>query len=155
MYDIDHRMDERFQTEYSGILKRNYKFSDAKGERFNFSSLNRGNLLVYFWADYDAPSVAAMRRLKSKDPKIQVLTFCLHAADSAAWRKAIASVEGRHVWLSDGMNHPMMRAWGITRPGVYLLLTSAARVLYRGLDEQGLAPCVDSIAGKTPRPVRP
>jgi hypothetical protein len=152
MYDIDRRMDERFQTEYSGILKRNYKFSDAQGERFNFSSLNRGNLLVYFWADYDAPSVAALRRLKSKDAKIKVMTFCLHAADSAAWRKSIASVEGRHVWLADGLNHPMLRTWGITRPGVYLLLTSSARVLYRGLDEKGFAHSVDSIAGvDTPR----
>jgi hypothetical protein len=144
-YDIDQRMDERYRTEYSGLLKRNFNLTDAKGEAFNFSTLNRTDQLVYFWADYDAASVANLRRLESRTNKVKVLTFCLHAADSASWRKTVATVPGHNVWLHDGLNHPLTRAWGVTRPGVYLLLNATARVLYRGTDEKGLNHCLDSI----------
>jgi hypothetical protein len=145
MYDIDHRMDERYRQQYSGLLNRSFKFADAKGATLDLAKQNRGDMLFYFWADYDAASVSALRRLESKGGKATVVTFCLHAADSGAWRKAVASLPGQNVWIKAGLNHPMLRAWGVERTGLYVLANSSARVLYRGMDEARLNAKLDSI----------
>jgi hypothetical protein len=145
MYDIDQRMDERYRSEFSGLLKRNFTFTDSKGQTFNFSNLYRTDQLVYFWADYDAASVSALQRLEAKCRKAKLVTFCLHAADSATWRRQVSGLPGSNVLLRDGLNHPMLRAWGVDRPGLYMLLNASARVLYRGTDEKQLAHSLDSL----------
>ncbi|MCF0180259.1 MAG: hypothetical protein HUJ97_08480 [Bacteroidales bacterium] len=91
---------------------------------------------LYFWADYDSTSVDSLKMLepmakyyglhqyfstfKSKDgitrPKrIDIITICLHAKDSASWKGQIKDLPGSHILLQDGFANPTMKSWNVNR----------------------------------------
>ena len=56
-----------------------------------------------------------MTKEKKRRPKrVDIMTVCLHAADSAAWKKAIDKLPGYHVLLQSGFSDPTMKSWKIT-----------------------------------------
>lgn len=87
------------------------------------------SLVLLFWADYDSASVDSLQLLrriardyglyefaegfaKEKSPtrsekahKVELLSVCMHAADSAAWRRMVDSIPGKHTWLQGGFAH--------------------------------------------------
>jgi hypothetical protein len=154
METIDRQMDRRFETSFDGTMKRNFLLYNQKGEKVNLSTLNRSAQLYYFWADYDAPSEAPLKRMEAWHKKVGIVSICLHAADSAAWRKADVSAADHKVWLRDGLNHPLLRAWGIDRSGTFFLISPSAKLLYRGTQESELRQQIDSLPEQRVTPTR-
>ena len=101
----------------------------------NFTETRQNSMYIYFWADYSQESVDSLKMLvpmakyyglhkyldeyvkkeKKRRPKrVDIMTVCLHAADSAAWKKAIDKLPGYHVLLQSGFSDPTMKSWKIT-----------------------------------------
>lgn len=102
----------------------------------DFSDSRQNAFFLYFWADYSQQSVDSLQMLtpiakqyglheyideftkreKDRRPKrVDIVTICLHAADSAAWKKHIEGLPGSHILLQDGFANKAMRAWKINR----------------------------------------
>lgn len=102
----------------------------------NFNETRLNSLYVYFWADYSQESVDSLsmlvplakyyglhdyldeyvKRESIRRPKrVDMLTVCLHAADSAAWLKAIDGLPGSHVLLQSGFSNSTLKSWKITK----------------------------------------
>lgn len=170
MADIDRFMDTNFEILKRNHTLKNFTFTDMEGKSFTLTSLNRNAQLLAFWADYDTLSVQALEKLAAwgrdygvgdenlarlrkqpagKPRQLGMVTFCLHAADSAAWRAAVKEVPGLHVWLQEGFNHPAVRSWAVRRLPVSLLLGPASTLKYKGRMDDDLRVRLDSL------PVRP
>lgn len=170
MADIDRFMDTNFEILRRNHVPKNFSFTDMEGKNFTLTSLNRDAQLLVFWADYDSLSLKALEKLaawgreygvgdenlarlrKRRDGKprqLGMVTFCLHAADSAVWRAAVRELPGRHVWLKEGFNHPAVKAWAVRRLPATLLLGTASTVKYKGRVDNELRIRLDSL------PVRP
>lgn len=101
----------------------------------DFSETRTNSMYIYFWADYSQESVDSLKMLvpmakyyglhnyldeyvkkeKTRRPKrVDIMTVCLHAADSAEWKKAIDQLPGYHVLLQSGFSDPAMKSWKIT-----------------------------------------
>lgn len=78
-------------------------------------------LLVYCWAEHDAASVDSLRmlaRLVSDEydtRRLTLMTCCLGAADSTAWRQHVRDLDGLHFWLPAGLADQRVRRWGVER----------------------------------------
>lgn len=166
MADINRFMDTRFEILRRNHALRNFSFTDMEGKSFTLTSLNRDAQLLTFWADYDSLSMQGLEKLavwgreygvgdenldrlrKRRDGKprqLGMVTFCLHAADSAAWRTAVKEVPGRHVWLREGFNHPAVRAWAVRQLPASLLLGTASTLKYKGRVDDHLRVRLDSL----------
>lgn len=90
------------------------------------------SLLIFFWADYDSASIDSLSLLKNiardyglydfekgfeseKSPtrskkmhRVELMTVCIHAADSSSWRNTIDTIPGKHVWLTGAFAHPLL-----------------------------------------------
>lgn len=104
--------------------------------------------LILFWADYAPLSVDSLRIMDDiarqyglyahekeylrhsggRQPKrLELMTVCLHATDSAAWRDAVRGVPGHHAWMQAGLNDPRIRRWQVeVVPQVLLLNQNGA-----------------------------
>lgn len=85
-------------------------------------------MLVYFWADYNRPSIDSLRaisRLIANDYDHKRVTFmscCLHAEDSAMWRIRTNFIDGYHTWVKGGFSDMRMRSWNIQEvPSIILM----------------------------------
>lgn len=122
-------------------LKKNWRLNplptfgtDNDTISYDFSESRVNSMYMYFWADYSQVSVDSLQMLdllsreyglyeyqatydvKGKYPKrLDIMTICLHAADSAAWLKTIADLPGTHILLNEGMNNSAMLAWHINK----------------------------------------
>lgn len=95
---------------------------------FNMGANRSDYLLVYFWADYSEASVDTLQTLAKlydkeyKDKRLQIMTCCLHAADSTWWSEKLGKLTGKHTWVKGGFSDPRITNWGIeTVPSVLLL----------------------------------
>ena len=87
------------------------------------------HLLVYCWADYDQASVDSLQVLfdlvddEYDMKRLQFLSCCLHAADSASWMEQVEDVmDVYNVWLPAGLADQRVRAWNVQRvPTLFLL----------------------------------
>lgn len=85
-------------------------------------------LLVYLWADFSQESVDSLLMLDKlikkdfADRRLQLLTCCLHAADSAAWKQQVEKVGGQHVWLHASFGDPRVAAWDVHSLPAFMLL---------------------------------
>lgn len=170
MADVDRFMDTNFEIQRRNHVLKNFSFTDMEGKSFSLTSLNRDAQLLAFWADYDTLSLQALEKLaawgreygvgdenlarlrKQRDGKprqLGMLTFCLHVADSAAWRAAVREIPGRHVWLKEGFNHPAVRTWAVRQLPASLLLSPSSTLKYKGRIDDALRVRLDSL------PVRP
>ena len=103
---------------------------------FYFRDSRRSSLLILFWADYDSASVDSLRILSriardfglyryadvktferetsptrsQKIHMIELMSVCLHAADSASWQSEVKDLPGMHVWLQGAFSHPLLTA---------------------------------------------
>ncbi len=103
---------------------------------FYFRDSRRSSLLILFWADYDSASVDSLRILSriardfglyryadvktferetsptrsQKIHMIELMSVCLHAADSASWQSEVKDLPGMHVWLHGAFSHPLLTA---------------------------------------------
>lgn len=101
---------------------------------FDVSASRQNAMYLYFWADYNPLSVDSLQMLKplaehfglheyfdtfsekGRRPKrIDMLTICLHAADSASWLQSIKGLPGTHVLLQDGFSNKTMLGWKINK----------------------------------------
>jgi len=104
---------------------------------YNLLDSRQESLLIFFWADYDSASIDSLHLLndiardyglygyeenfdKEKSPtrskkvhKVELMTVCIHAADSAAWHHAVDSLPGIHTWVEAGFAHPLLSAFKI------------------------------------------
>lgn len=133
----------------------------------NFNETRQNAMYVYFWADYNQPSVDSLQMLtplaryyglheyldeyvkteKSRRPKrVDILTICLHAADSATWRKSIEGLPGRHVLLQSGFSHSTIKSWKVTTVPYNIIVDRFSNVLDSYLWGQDLREAID----KTP-----
>ena len=139
------------QFDRTGIrLKKNVRLSplskfstDIDSVFIDFNESRPNAMYLYFWADYNQQSIDTLKTLtpiakeyglheyffkfKSKDkdrkPKrVDIVTICLHAEDSASWKKAIEGIPGSHILLKDGFNNPTMKSWKINRVPYNLII---------------------------------
>ncbi len=95
---------------------------------FCMSDSRSDYLLVYFWSDFSQESVDSLLMLDKlikkdfADRRLQVLTCCLHAADSAAWKHQVEKVDGQHVWLHASFGDPRIAAWDVHSVPAFMLL---------------------------------
>ena len=86
---------------------------------FDFSKSRSDYLLIHVWSDVSQASIDSLKvlaKLFSDEygPKrLQFVTICLAAPDSAWWRQQTRDMEGLHVWLPAGLSDPRMRRWDI------------------------------------------
>jgi len=94
---------------------------------FDMSASRTNYLLIYCWADYDSASVDSLKvldeLLEDEYPmkRVEMLTCCLNAPDSAWWQEKMKGIEGHHAWLPAGLSDPRIYAWRLTQvPGLIL-----------------------------------
>lgn len=128
MQDINERFDIM-----SHKLDRNFRLPKldipTADSVFSLQASRSEALVLYFWADYDSASIDSMKVLreiardyglyeyantyykeksakKSRHPRrIEIMTVCLHASDSASWLSTLGKMPGRHAWLQGGFAH--------------------------------------------------
>ena len=102
--------------------------------------------LLLFWSDQDSVSIDSLQVLRAvardyglysyastfvkeksatrskKFHRIELYSLCLHAADSASWRKTVSGLPGHHIWLEGGLAHPLATSLQVDQlPTVVLL----------------------------------
>lgn len=173
MAQVDSLMDGGYRLWRPARPMGRHSFTDMEGKTFTLQSLNQEAQLLTFWTDYDTASVASLRELtavgrdygvgddnlarlrrrkEGKPRRLGLVTFCLHAADSAAWREAVRDVPGRHVWLADGFNHTAVRDWAVTGLPDHLLVATSTTMKYRGPIDDAMRARLDSLPER-PAPV--
>ena len=116
----------------------------------NFNETRLNAMYIYFWADYSQQSVDSLQMLtpmaqyyglhqyldeyvnreKTRRPKrVDILTVCLHAADSAAWRKSVAGLPGHHILLQSGLSHSTIKSWKVTTVPYNIIVDRFSNVL--------------------------
>ncbi len=106
-----------------------YGFLDSRPE----------SLVLLFWAAYDSASVDSLKVFrqiardyglytdaktfeKDKSPtrsqkahRIELMSVCLYAADSASWQATVKDIPGKHVLLPGGFAHPLTSGCQVNR----------------------------------------
>ncbi|MDO4496721.1 MAG: hypothetical protein Q4B58_02635 [Bacteroidales bacterium] len=97
------------------------------------------SLLIFFWAGYNQASVDSLKMLtqiaqnyglydyedefvekNSKDKtdkkphRLELMTVCLYAADSASWHQKVDGLPGKHAWVQGGFAHPLLSSFNIS-----------------------------------------
>lgn len=149
MQDIDDVLDRR-----SALLKAGGTATACKIQTrdtlVNLLDTHPNGYLMLFWADYAPLSLDSLslmdriarqyglygheqdflRRHKDRQPKrLELLTVCLHAADSAAWLAAVKDVPGLHAWMPAGLNDPRLRQWGVEQVPQVMLINQSGAVM--------------------------
>ena len=124
-------------------LKRNSRLSplptfgtEIDSLPFNFRDARPNSAYLYFWAEFSKESVDSLQMLvpmakyyglheyyatwKSKDktkrPKrIDIMTICLNAKDSASWREHIDGLPGIHILLQEGFSNHAIIGWKVSK----------------------------------------
>ncbi len=104
------------------------------------------SLLLLFWSDQDSASIDSLQVLravardyglygfastfmKEKSPtrskkfhRIELFSLCVHATDSASWRRTVKGLPGHHACLEGGLAHPLATELKVDRlPAIVLL----------------------------------
>lgn len=129
MKSIEHLLDEK-----SALKDRSRRYKavsfDMKNDSvlFNFGDSRTDYLLVCFWADFSPESADSLKMLSKllkenyAEKRLQLVTCCLHASDSAWWTGQLADMPGRHTWVKGGFSDPRISDWNIQQvPSVLLL----------------------------------
>lgn len=124
--------------------------TDIDTVTFDFSVTRQNSGYLYFWADFDQESVDSLKMLvpmakhyglhkyldeyvakeKTRRPKrIDIVTVCLHAADSAAWKEAINGLPGYHILLQAGFSDPVVKSWNIRKIPYNVVIDRFSNVL--------------------------
>jgi len=101
---------------------------------YDMSESRQNACYIYCWADYSQTSVDSLQMLTplakhfglheyfdtfdAKDrraKRIDIITICLHAADSASWLTTIEGLPGSHILLQDGFSNETMLGWKINK----------------------------------------
>lgn len=133
---------ERLFDSQGDHLKRNVRLNPlpvwrtASDSIFDFSESRMNATYIYFWAEHSQLSLDSMKNIvplaikygmheyfdtwksldKSRKPKrVDVLTVCLNAKDSASWLKQIDGLPGEHILLQDGLSNPVLKSWRINK----------------------------------------
>lgn len=143
MNSIERMLDSRAVVLKSGSRLRSLPQWRAVGDStdYDLSATRQQMLLIYFWADFDRPSVDSLKMFnrlarqyglydyyakfdrKARQPRhIELFSVCLHAADSASWLRQIEGLEGRHFLLPGGFSHPDIARWRIDRVPAIMVL---------------------------------
>lgn len=101
---------------------------EAKDTVIDLSAGRSDYMLVYFWADYNKPSIDTLRAYahmiasEYDHKRVSFLSCCLHAEDSAMFRIRTNFLDGNHTWVKGGFSDMRMRAWNIQEvPSVILM----------------------------------
>lgn len=129
---IEEQLDQRWQEMKRGsrIPAFEVQYGDS-AETYQHMQGAIESLVLYFWADYDSASIDSLHLFKdisrdfglytdgkgfyneksktkrSKPRRIELVSLCLHAQDSAAWRETVKDLPGKHVWLQAGFADPV------------------------------------------------
>ena len=104
------------------------------------------SLLLLFWSDQDSASIDSLQLFRAvardyglydfassfvkeksatrskKFHRIELFSLCVHATDSAAWRKTVKGLPGHHACLEGGLAHPLATELQVSElPAVVLL----------------------------------
>ena len=118
----------------------------APDTTFRTHEIGHSGKLFLFWAEWDSVSVDTMQQVarrvardyglygrtaaKSRYPKrMEIVTVCLSATDSARWKTLISDVPGIHALYPAGFSDPRVRKWKI-RTLPYAVLTDAYGNVY-------------------------
>ena len=141
--DINDRFDIVSQK-----LGKNYRLPKAEVLLPDTSYMLQGSrpesLVLLFWADYDSTSVDSLKIFSQiardfglydnaktfateKSPtrsknarRIELMSVCLHAQDSAAWLAVVKDIPGKHAWIREGMAHQLPAGCRVSHlPSIY------------------------------------
>lgn len=130
------------------------------------------SVVLYFWADYDSVSIDSLKmfrqladqyglydrlghfdRKKGHLPRrIELVSVCLHAADSAAWKEVIASVPGKHCLRQAGFSDVSVSAWRVGKVPCTLVLDRFSTQLGHDIWGKELRQQLDRAAVNTDKP---
>lgn len=88
---------------------------------FDFGTSRSDYLLVYLWADFSQASVDSLHslaRLVRDDygaKRLQLVTLCVSAPDSAWYQRQLHDLPGLHAWLPAGLADERLHRWNITQ----------------------------------------
>lgn len=119
-------------VEASEYLSRSRRLSGSSFQvndttTFDFSVGRTDYLLLYCWADYDPMSLDSLKALAQmieddySTKRLQLVSFCLHAANKTSWQTLVDGIEGTHIWLPAGLADQRMRDWRIMRVPTLIL----------------------------------
>ena len=165
---INDIMDRGWKLHNKSRRLKSFDFTAADSAVVSVNSQTPNSTILYFWADYDEKSVKQLQSLdsiarsaglykyekefvqkKKKTKRLRILTFCLHAADSAAWRKTIRQIPGEHIWLKEGWNHPAVQEWDVEQLPGLLLIDRYAQVQERNIFSTELNKKVERLPEKS------
>lgn len=139
---------------------------------YDFQASRTQNVLMYFWADYDSTSMDSLRmfaqltkeyglynelakfeRKRGRLPRrIELMSICLHAADSAAWKEVIADIPGIHCLLEAGFSEENVAAWHVNRIPCTMVLDRFSTLLATDVWGKELRQQLDKASVNTDKP---
>lgn len=139
---------------------------------YDFQASRSQTVLMYFWADYDSTSIDSLRmfaqltkeyglydqlakfeRKKGRQPRrIELMSICLHAADSAAWKEVIADIPGVHCLLEAGFSEENVAAWHINSVPCTMVLDRFSTLLATDVWGKDLRQHLDRATINTDKP---
>ncbi len=113
---------------------------------FRSHEMGRTGKLYLFWAEWDSVSVDSLRNVtdriardfglyghtarKTKHPKrMEIVTVCLSATDSARWKSLVRDIPGIHALYPAGFSDPRVNKWRISTVP-YAVITDAYGNVY-------------------------
>lgn len=96
-------------------------FQASDSTSLDLSASRTDYLLFYFWGAYSEASIdslRAMETLVTQDygmKRLQMVSLCLDAPDSAWWQSKVEGLDGNHIWLRAGLSDKRIRNWNITQ----------------------------------------
>lgn len=118
-------------------------FQLADSTSFDVNANRSDYLLVCCWADYAPASLDSLKAVARRvandytDRRVQLLTLCLHAADSAAWLRHVEGLEGMHALVPGGFADKRMADWHVERVPQLLLFDMYTNFLPIKAREEG------------------
>lgn len=168
MDELNRRMDNESLLHNKTIRLKSFTFASRDTSVLAVNTQKPDSRILYFWAEYNPESVQRLRSLdtlaqkyglykyekdfaqkKKKVKRLEIITFCLQASDSAAWLKTVKEIPGQHVFLPDGWNHPAITAWKIDRLPSLLLIDRYSQVQGREIYFKALQDRIDKLPEKT------
>lgn len=126
---IDHLLDEVYADKSRSYRLKAASF-DVKNDSvpYNLEDSRSDYLLVCCWANYSEASVDSLKMLEKllkedyDEKRLQFLSCCLSAPDSAWWDLKTQNMRGHHTWVKGGLGDPRISDWGVRDvPAVILL----------------------------------
>lgn len=168
MDELNRLMDNESLLHNKNLRLKSFTFASRDTSSLAVNTQKPDSRILYFWAEHNRESVQRLRSLdtlaqkyglykyeknfaqkKKKVKRLEIITFCLQATDSAAWLKTVKEIPGQHVFLPDGWNHPAISAWKIDRLPALLLIDRYSQVQGREIYFKTLQDRIDKLPEKT------